>query len=210
MGSKQKVVKGVVWTMIVNLVNAIYGFISVPILINYFGKAEYGLIGIAMSINVYMNLMDMGFNSTNVRFFSTWLAQNKHERLLKGFQTSLSFYGIIGLLNALVLLTIALFSNQIFNITQEQNEVLRHLFSILAISAFCQWFSSCFDQVIKATENVDWIQKRTLLTKILMLLVLGGTVLFGFSIEIYFILTCLAQLAIVPMSVGMIKKNLPL
>lgn len=209
MGSKQKVVKGVVWTMIVNLVNAIYGFISVPILINYFGKAEYGLIGIAMSINVYMNLMDMGFNSTNVRFFSTWLAQSKHERLLKGFQTSLSFYGIIGLFNALVLLTIALFSNRIFNITQEQNEVLRHLFSILAISAFCQWFSSCFDQVIKATENVDWIQKRTLLTKILMLLVLGGTVLFEFSIEIYFILTCFAQLAIVPMSVGMIKKNLP-
>lgn len=62
-----------------------------------------------MSVNVYMNLMDMGFNSTNVRFFSNWLAQKNYDRLLKGFQTSLSFYGIIGIINVIVLLIIAFF-----------------------------------------------------------------------------------------------------
>jgi len=209
MGSSKKIVSGVVWSTIVNIVNALYGFIAVPILINHFGKAEYGLIGLAMSVNVYMNLMDMGFNSTNVRFFSTWLAQGKHERLLKGFQTSLSFYSVIGLINAIVLIIVAFFSNGIFNVTPEQDIILKHLFCILAVSAFFQWFSSCFDQIIKATENVAWIQKRTLVTKILMILALGSTVLFDFSIELYFILTCLAQLAIVPMSIGMIKKQIP-
>lgn len=209
MSSSKKIVSGVIWSTVVNIINALYGFIAVPILINHFGKAEYGLIGLAMSVNVYMNLMDMGFNSTNVRFFSTWLAQNRHERLLKGFQTSLSFYSVIGLINAIVLLIVAFFSKEIFNVTIEQDSILKHLFYILAISAFCQWFSSCFDQIIKATENVAWIQKRTLLTKILMILVLGSTVWFDFSIELYFILTCLAQLSIVPMSVGMIKKQLP-
>lgn len=209
MGSSKKIVSGVVWSTIVNMVNAVYGFIAVPILINHFGKAEYGLIGLAMSVNVYMNLMDMGFNSTNVRFFSTWLAQNKHERLLKGFQTSLSFYSVIGLINAVVLLVVACFSNAIFNVTTVQDTILKHLFYILAVSAFCQWFSSCFDQIIKATENVAWIQKRTLVTKILMIVALVSTVLFDFSIEVYFILTCLAQLAIVPMSIGMIKKQIP-
>lgn len=209
MGSSKKIVSGVVWSTIVNMVNAVYGFIAVPILINHFGKAEYGLIGLAMSVNVYMNLMDMGFNSTNVRFFSTWLAQNKHERLLKGFQTSLSFYSVIGLINAVVLLVVACFSNAMFNVTTAQDTILKHLFYILAVSAFCQWFSSCFDQIIKATENVAWIQKRTLVTKILMIVALVSTVLFDFSIEVYFILTCLAQLAIVPMSIGMIKKQIP-
>lgn len=209
MGSSKKIVSGVIWSTFVNVINALYGFIAVPILINHFGKAEYGLIGLAMSVNVYMNLMDMGFNSTNVRFFSTWLAQNRHERLLKGFQTSLSFYSVIGLINAIVLLIVAFFSKEIFNVTIEQDSILKHLFYILAISAFCQWFSSCFDQIIKATENVAWIQKRTLLTKILMILVLGSTVWFDFSIELYFIFTCLAQLAIVPMSVGMIRRQIP-
>lgn len=209
MGSGKKIISGVIWSTIVNVVNALYGFIAVPILINHFGKAEYGLIGLAMSVNVYMNLMDMGFNSTNVRFFSTWLAQNKHERLLKGFQTSLSFYSVIGLINAVVLLAVAFFSDAIFNVTITQDAILKHLFYILAVSAFCQWFSSCFDQIIKATENVAWIQKRTLVTKILMIVALTSTVLFDFSIELYFILTCLAQLAIVPMSIGMIKEQIP-
>lgn len=209
MGSSKKIVSGVIWSTVVNIINALYGFIAVPILIHHFGKAEYGLIGLAMSVNVYMNLMDMGFNSTNVRFFSTWLAQNKRDRLLKGFQTSLSFYSVIGLINAVVLLAVAFFSNGIFNVTAEQDVILKHLFYILAVSAFCQWFSSCFDQIIKATENIAWIQKRTLVTKILMIAALASTVLFDFSIELYFILTCVAQLAIVPMSVGMIRKQIP-
>lgn len=208
MGSSKKIVSGVVWSTIVNIVNAMYGFIAVPILISHFGKAEYGLIGLAMSVNVYMNLMDMGFSSTNVRFFASWLANGKHERLLKGFQTSLSFYGIIGLINTMVLLLVAYCSDSIFNVSQNQNIILKHLFYILAVSALCQWVSSCFDQIIRATENVAWIQKRTLVTKVLMILVLISTVYFNFSIELYFFMTCLAQLTIVPMSVSMIKKQI--
>lgn len=209
MGSSDKIVSGVVWSTIVNVVNAVYGFVAVPILIRHFGKAEYGLIGLAMSVNVYMNLMDMGFNSTNVRFFSAWLAKKDFSRLQKGFQTSLAFYGVIGLVNAAVLLVLSFFSSRLFNISPEQGSVLKNLLCILAVSAFFQWFSSCFDQIIKATENVAWIQKRTLITKLLMLLVLASTVLFGLSIELYFILFSLAQLSIVPLSVGMIKKEVP-
>ena len=209
MGSSQKIVRGVVWSTIVNIVNAIYGFIAVPILIRYFGKAEYGLIGLAMSVNVYMRLMDMGFNSTNVRFFSTWLTEKNHVRLLKGFQTSLSFYGVIGLVNALILLLIAFYSQNIFHVTSEQDVILKHLFYILAVVAFCNWFSSCFDQLIKATENVAWIQIRTLFTKILQIIVLGVTVWGKLSIELYYVLTCLATLVIVPLSIGKIRKETP-
>lgn len=209
MGSEQKIVKSIIWSTLTNIVNAIYGFISVPILINYFGKAEYGLIGLAMSVNVYMNLMDMGFNSTNVRFFSNWLAQKNNDRLLKGFQTSLSFYGIIGIINVIVLLIIAFFSESIFNVTPQQDAILKNLFYILALSAFCQWFSSCFDQLIKATENVAWIQKRTLFTKVLMVIVLFATIWMHLSIEFYYFLTCMASLSIVPMSIGKINKEVP-
>lgn len=209
MGSTQKIVSGVVWSTIVNIVNAVYGFIAVPILLNHFGKAEYGLIGLAMSINVYMNLMDMGFNTTNVRFYSTWLAEKKHDRLKKGFQTSLSFYGIIGLLNALIMILIAIYASNIFNVTEEQNVVLQHLMCILAATAFCYWFSSCFDQLVKATENIAWLQKITLATKVLMIIVLAATVIFNLSIELYFALTMLSQMAIVPMSISKIKKLTP-
>lgn len=207
MGSSQKVVKGVVWTMLVNIVNAIYGFISVPILINHFGKAEYGLIGLAMSINVYLQLMDMGFSSTNVRFFSAWLAQKDYKRVVKAFQTSLSFYGSIGFLNALILFIFSFFTESIFNITPEQNIILKQLIYILCLSAFCSWFTSCFDQLIKATENVDWIQRITLITKLLMIAVLFTTVYCNLSIVLYYILTCLAPFMVLPLHINKIRKE---
>lgn len=209
MNGKKQIKEGVVWTTFANLTNAIYGFVAVPILISYFGKAEYGLIGLAMSINVYIQLMDMGLNSTNVRFYSTWLAQKKYVRLADGFQTSLSFYSIVGAINAFILLIVSCFSRMIFNVSDQQDIILKHLLYILAFSAFCNWFSSCFDQLIKATENIAWIQKRTLFTKILMIVVLCATVWLKLSIECYYILTCLATIVIVPLSVGKIKKVIP-
>lgn len=209
MGSAKKIASGVIWSLAVNLVNAIYGFISVPILINHFGKSEYGIIGLAMSINVYMQLMDMGFNSTNVRFFSSWLANKDYVKTNKLFQTSLGFYGIIGLLNALILIGISCFSSSIFNLTPDQDQILKKLFYILAASAFVSWFSSCFDQLIKATENVAWIQKRTIIPKLLQIFILFITIYGNLSISVYFFLTTFALFSIIPMSVSKIKKETP-
>lgn len=209
MGSSQKIVSGVLWSTLFNIVNAVYSFVAVPILIGYFGKSQYGLIGLAMSINVYMRLMDMGFNSTNVRFFSTWLAEHNLDKVRKAFQTSLSFYGFIGLINGLILLVVSLFSDSIFNVTPEQDVILKHLFYILAVVAFCNWFSSCFDQLIRSTENVAWIQRRQMIPKALQILVLAATVIIGFSIETYYVLTCLATLSIIPLSIRKIRKETP-
>ena len=207
MGSGKKVVSGVIWTMAVNVINAVYGFISVPILIDYFGKAEYGLIGLAMSINVYLRLLDMGFNSTNVRFFSAWLAEEKYEKVRKAFQTSLGFYGFIGLINAGMLFGLSIYSDSIFNVDAAQNVILRRLIYILCFTAFFSWLMSCFDQMVKATENVAYIQKCTLLSKMLLIAVLFGTVYGGLSIEMYFALSCGVALVVIPLYIRKIRKE---
>ena len=62
-----------------------------------------------MSINVYMQLMDMCINSTNVRFFSNWLANGFKGKVKIGFQVSLFFYGFVGLVNAIGLIVCAFF-----------------------------------------------------------------------------------------------------
>ena len=68
MGSAKKIARGAIWNTMANIVNGIYGFISVPLLIAYFGKSNYGLIGLALSVNVYLNLMDLGLNSMSDSF----------------------------------------------------------------------------------------------------------------------------------------------
>ena len=209
MGSSKKIATGVAWTVILNVVNGIYGFLSVPILIAYFGKTEYGLIGLAMSVNVYLRLMDLGINSTNVRFFSNWLEKNNYQKVGRLFQTSLSFYGIIGLINAAILLVIAYFSNSLFNITSEQGLIVKHLFYILSISAFVSWFTSCFEQLISANEEVGWVKKITLLPKLLQILVLILTVTLKFKIECYYALTTFSMFVLIPFMVLKIRRLCP-
>lgn len=209
MGSSAKVAKGVVWSTVVNVVNALYGFVSVPILLAYFGKSEYGLIALAMSVNVYLRLMDLGFNSTNVRFFSAWLAKRDYDKTTRMFRTSLAFYGTVGIVNALVIFVIACCSSSMFHLEPAQNVVLRQLFLVLMASAIVSWFSSCFDQLIKATENVAWIQQCTLLPKLVQVAVLVFTVWAKLGIVTYFLLTTFAMFVVIPLYVRKIRKELP-
>ena len=207
MGSANKIAGGVVWSMVVNLINGFYGFISVPLLINHFGKGEYGLIGLAMSINVYMQLMDMGFNNTNLRYYANWLTNKENNKVKTLFQSSLAFYGSIGFLNAIILVALSFFSAQLFHLTPDQDIILKKLLYILAVSALISWYSSCFDQLIRATENVAWIQKRTVIPKLTMIVVLFVTIWCNLSIEWFFFLTTFAAFIILPMSIGKIKKE---
>ena len=209
MSSSRSIIKGVYWTTILNVVNAVYGFISVPLLIGHFGKSEYGIIGLAMSVNVYMQLMDLGFNSTNVRFFSSWLTNGQIDKVKKAFSTSLGFYGFVGLLNAIVLLVVLLHSSSLFNVDTSQDTILKHLLGILMVSAIINWFTSCFEQLVKATENVAWVQKFTLLPKLVQIAVLVATLTCNLSIQVYFLLTTFSLIAIIPFLIKKIKKDLP-
>lgn len=210
MGSSKKIFSGVFWSVITNIVNALYGFIMVPILITHFGKAEYGLIGLAQSVNAYMRLMDMGLTSTNVRFFSNWLAGGDRIKVKKLFSTCTAFYGCVGIINALVLICVLLFSDSIFNVTPDQDIILKKLFGILALYALISWFTSCYNQIIQATENVAWTQKRLLITKLLMVIVLIITVSFDLPISVYFLLTLSCNWLILPWVVKKVREVAPM
>lgn len=209
MGSSKKIFSGVIWSVITNIVNALYGFIAIPILINHFGKAEYGLIALATSVNGYMHLMDMGLGSTNVRFFAAWIAEGDKSRVRKLFSTSNAFYSVIGIINAIVLAILYIFADNVFNVSQEQCATLRNLLLILIAASVVNWYTSCFNQIIQATENVAWTQKRLLATKCLLIIVLIATVFLNLTVTQYFFLTILSVWVILPFVIKKIKTVAP-
>ena len=209
MSSSKRIFSGVMWSIIYNVVNALYGFSLVPILISYFGKAEYGLISLATSLNAYMRLLDMGLTSTNVRFFSNWLSKGDTEKARKLFSTCTAFYTVVGLINAIVLCVVYFFSDSIFNVTPAQDVILKQLLLILVVSAFVNWFTSCYNQIIQATENVDWAQKQMLATKLLMVVVLLSTIYFELTVVQYYILTVLSVWVVLPWVVRKIRHIAP-
>jgi len=62
---------------------------------------------------------------------------------------------------------------------------------------------------VKATENVAWVQRLHLLSKVLLIVVLFITVYIHLSIETYFILSCLTTIVVVPFCVVKIRREIP-
>ena len=162
MSTINKIADGVIWTIASKFLSAAYAFVAVPILIGLYGKADYGLIGLALSINIYMTLLDLGFSNTNLRYFSNYLAKNDIENVRRLFGTSITFYGSIGIINALIIFGISFFVGDIFQVTPEQVVILRSLLYIIALNAIFNWYTSCFGQLIQGAEYVDFLHRGIL------------------------------------------------
>ena len=186
MSTINKIADGVIWTIASKFLSAAYAFVAVPILIGLYGKADYGLIGLALSINIYMTLLDLGFSNTNLRYFSNYLAKNDIENVRRLFGTSITFYGSIGIINALIIFGISFFVGDIFQVTPEQVVILRSLLYIIALNAIFNWYTSCFGQLIQGAEYVDFFSKISFIGNLLNVVVLALTLIFKFSIVEYY------------------------
>lgn len=206
MSGAKKILGGVFWSTFSSVINALYGFFSVPVLLMHYGRQQYGLIGLAFSVNVYLRLMDMGFSSGNVKFFSQWLVKHEYVNAAKLFRSSLVFYGSIGILNAIILSIVSFNSQALFHLTAEQAEILHKMFYVLMISAFFGWISSLLDQFLRANEIIGWEQRLIIFSRILQIVVLILTIKLNFSINLYFMLTTFSALIIIPFSVMRIKR----
>lgn len=209
MGRAKTIASGISWTIIQNVASVLYGIVSVPFLLNYFGKEQYGLIGLALSVNVYIHLLDMGMTNSNIRFFSEYIAKGDRKKEQALFSLTHLSYMVIGLLNTIILFGVAFFVNNLFKITPDQAVTLRNLLWILALNATFSWVSAAFDQYLCSKELISWIKKRTTLLKILQFVFLFITIIFRFSIEVYFIFYVFLTTIILPLSVLKIKQISP-
>lgn len=209
MKKSKTIITGVVWTIIQNIVSILYGIVSVPFLINYFGKEEYGLIGLAISINVYVQLLDMGMTNSNIKFFSEFIEKKENRKVQSLFSLSTFLYVLIGIINTIVLFGFSFFTESFFKVDPDQAIVLRNLLWILALNATFSWISTCFDEFIRANELVSWIKLRITLLKCLQFVVLLSTMIFHFSIELYFLLFTFTSTMILPWSMVKAKEIMP-
>jgi O-antigen/teichoic acid export membrane protein len=197
------------WGVVAKLLNAIIGFLSVPLLLKYFGIENYGILGLATSTNGYMRLLDMGINGGSIKYFSQWRTEKKYELIDSVARTSISFYGIVGLINAVVLIAISIYGENIFNISYEQFIILRRLLYILAFFSVFNWISTVFIQLLISNNQISYTQKILGINSIVKLGLIFLTIKSGLSIDqYYFFLTFLSFLAIIPYYINSKKYNL--
>jgi len=186
-----------IWSSIAKVLNAILKFISIPLLLNYFGKDNFGLITLAISANAYLQLLNLGMNTGAVKFFSQWIAANDYGRINRVARTNLTFYTSLGIINSVVLLLIAWKGGDVFSITPVEFSTFRYLLYILAGVSIVNWSTFVFNQLLIADEKMAFTQQVLSVRNILNLVIVLFTIHFNWSIIQYFLYNSIISMLIV-------------
>lgn len=195
------------WSFASKILNAVFGFVSVPLLLGYFGKADYGLLSIATACNGYMHIMDMGVNTGAIKFFSQWNADGRRDLIQKVANTNISFYLIISIVNILGLLGLAWFGESFFSVSHEQFLQLRICFYILAIFSSVSWVTSAYTQLLTAYKKIAFTMKVNCVMILLRFSLIIVVLTKGMSLsEYFFCLTALLAAVVIP-NIAKCKKD---
>lgn len=190
------------WSTFQKILAAIVGFISVPLLLGYYGKAEYGVLGIATACNGYMHLLNLGMNTGAVKHYSQWRAKGEFERIYHVARTNIVFYGIIAIINIIGLVALALWGENLFAVTHEQFIELRYCLLILSFFSFFSWGTTTFQQLLIAHLQMAYTMKVQSVMTILKGVLIGLVFLLGLSLtQYFFLLTFIIAILIVPYAI---------
>lgn len=197
------------WSTLSKVLTAIVGFLSVPLLLGFYGKAEYGILAIATACNGYMQLLDLGMNIGTVRFFSQWRAEGKNELINRVARTNITFYGLIAIVNILGLVGLALWGEGLFSVTHEQFLLLRTCLLIIALFSVLSWETTTFNQLLIADKQMAFTMQMQCIITVLKGLLVAMVLLFKLPLTTYFFfLTGVLTLLLIPYIIRCRKYNL--
>lgn len=203
--SVKRIFSGSAWGVLAKVFDAGAKFITIPLLVGFYGKSDYGLIALAFSLNTYLRLMDMGMNVGSVRFFSMWVAKGEWEKIGKVSRSSMVFYGIIGLINALIFFAMADYGQYFFNLQEHQLPIYRWMMYILSISTVFQWLSNVIIQLLNSKDELGYVNRVTVISSLLNFGVALLAIQFNWSLPVYFLFYVLSTLVPIPFNIHRLK-----
>lgn len=196
--SFNKILKGSLLGVIGGILSGAINFLSLPILITLYGKSNYGLIGVAMSANAFLQILNMGVPTGAVKHFSEWLEAKNFKALSRGMQSNLFFFTLIALVNSGILVYLSFNSEAYFNVSNP--DILSRLLIILALTTFFNWYFVSLQHLLMAHEQIAWVNFGNSLGSILNILALAAAYYADASIETYFIVYTVTTLITIPLN----------
>lgn len=192
-------VSSLFWSTLSKVLNAVLGFITVPLLLGFYGKAEYGLLSIATACNGYMHLLDLGMNTGAVKFYSQWKAEGKTDKVYRVARSNITFYMVIATINILMLLGVAFFGESLFSVTHSQFIQIRICLCIIALFCMISWVTTVFNQLLIADKQMTFTMQVQCLQTLFKAILVGCVIYAHIALTSYFFfLTALVAVAFIP------------
>jgi O-antigen/teichoic acid export membrane protein len=199
--SVKTIISGSFWGIISKVLDSAAKFVTIPMLVHYYGKGDYGLIALAFSLNAYLRLMDLGMNIGSIRFFSIWITQKEWEKIGNVSRSSIVFYGVIGIVNALIFIYMADHAGSFFNLTPIQLPVFKWMMYVLAASTVLNWASNVITQLLAAHGEMGWVNRTLVVSSLLNFVTAFIAIKLKFSLPVYFFYYTLSTLIVIPLNI---------
>lgn len=169
------------------VVNILVAFFLTPFLISHLGKQSYGvwILVFTFSLSGFLSLFDLGLQQTTVKFVAEHLANRDRRALNAVIGQSLLLYPLIGVLAALVTLSVvAIGPGVLFNIAPGFEDQTMAMLIIIAIAAVIDFTGMAFVGIIRGRDRLDVVMNIDTLLAFLRAAVLVVVVLLQMGLVI--------------------------
>ncbi len=188
----------------------VVSIIYTPIMLRLLGQSEYGLYNLVASVIAYLGILNFGFGSAYMRYYSRYKVKEYKDNIAKLNGMFLIIFSVIGIVAVLAGITLIFNIETIFGSKLTNQEILtaRFLMAIMVVNLAISFPSIVFTSHITANEQFIF-QKLLQIIKtmvnpfmVLPVLLLGygsvgmviATTVVNITIEITNLLFCIKKL----------------
>lgn len=162
--------------------NILIGIIYTPMMLRLLGQSEYGLYSTVSSAISMLSVLSLGFNSSYIRFYSSYKAKNDIKSINKLNGLFLFIFIIIGFIALLCGLFLSFNLEMVFDkgLNQSEYHIAQNLMVLLTINLAISFPMSVFQNIISAHEEYIILKTIGMLKTVLAPLITLPLLLAGF------------------------------
>ena len=194
MARKKSFIKNTISNVGISLVSQAIGFFLIPIFVREVGQELYGIWVLSITIMGYFSMLEFGAAGGVLKYVSEGKAINDHNDLKETINTSIVFYGCVGLI---IFLIINIFTNEIvgiFNISAGHIKSAMNILRLSSVVALFAWpnkvIASTMDGLMKYLPKNIFLGIHSILSSLIIIIL----AISGYRIEIILICSSLTRL----------------
>ena len=146
---------GVILTYATLFLNIVISVLYTPVMLRTLGSSEHGLYSTVSSTIAWLSLLNLGLNSSYIRFYARYKTENKEDKIASLNGMFLVIFCILGLIALLCGLFISNHLDAIFadGLTAQEYRIARVLSIIVTVEMAIGFPATVFNAIIRAKEK---------------------------------------------------------
>jgi O-antigen/teichoic acid export membrane protein len=137
--SKRRLVTNTIANISAQGIASLVSLITLPLLLDAFGRPAYGVFVLAGSTVGFVSLFDFGVGLTTIKSVAGHLEREESQELRRTVGAAAMLYTIIGVAAAAGLMVIGYFSGSLFALQGAEADLLRYVLWVYAVAQLVIW-----------------------------------------------------------------------